>query len=289
MPKRVEPRLIASTLKNEPSPIELIDLLEEDSEDFITMSSLRSYALSNLPPKEAIKLFSPKDDFQSITKKIKDYYQSVKIVDESEKQTSIPTWEIHKPKVKGCIATLQKSSSYETDYSLSIKVFGIGGGVNKSRKVGFKDTIEARGECLQVRLPITIVLQRCRTKTGAEFVRTNVKDIGTIPSTVELKGDTDHCGVSFDRIVKSPWITHKFEVAPATVHKIELSVESSQGVELDLEPKIPGIIDLSMKVQLKLEKEITYSYELVGPHCYFAYFPKNSIAWYWGVASTPTS
>jgi hypothetical protein len=285
MPKRDEPRLIASSLKNEPSPVELIDALGEDSEDFITLTALRSYALYNLPSKEAIKLFSSKEDLKSIIKRLRDYYESIRIIDEFDKDVSVPTWEIHKPKINGCIATFQKTSSHETDYSLSIKVFGTGGGASKSRRVGFKDTIVAKGECLQLRLPVTIGLQRCKTKTGAEFNRINVKDIGTIPSTVELKGGVDHCGVSLDHIAKSPWITHKFEVAPETIHKIELSIESSQGAELDLEPKMAGFFNLGMKVQLKLEKEITYSYELVGPHCYLAYFPKNSIAWYWTVAT----
>lgn len=273
---------IASPLKTEHSPIELIDILGTRSKDFVETSLLRSYALENLPPKEATIIFKEKADFQSISNRLKDFKDSVKILSESEDQTWLPTWEIHRPKIDGCTATLQKSSTSDTDYSLNIKVFGIGGGVSKSRNVGYKDTIEAFGECLQVRLPITSTVQECITKKGEKFTRVSVKNIGTIPSAIELKGSSDFCGLDPSKIKKSLWETRYIDVPQKTTQKIDLSVQSSQGAQLDLELKIAGVT-IGPKAVLKLQKQIDYSYKLVGPYRYIAYFPKNAITYCWTV------
>jgi hypothetical protein len=277
--------LIASPLVAELSPIELLDALGNDSEKFVTKTSLRSYALKNPPPREANKfLFEEEMDFRTISNKLKGLWGSIRCGVESEEEIIwLPTWEIHRPKIKGCTATLQKSSNSQTDYSLSIKVFGVGGGVTKSRNVGYKNTIEADGECLQVRLPITITTQECSTKKGEKFTRINVKDIGTIPSAIELKGPSDRCGLNPGQLKQSGWQTHQIQVPSETKQKIDLSVQSSQSAELDLQLTIAGIT-IGPKAVLKLQKQIDYSYKLVGPHQYFAYFPKNSIAYYWSVS-----
>ena len=246
------------------------------------MTSLRSYALTNLPPKEATELFSKKEfDFESISNQLTDFFNSVTVLSESKEQkTWLPTWEIHKPKIKGCKATLEKSSSSETDYSLTVKVFGVGGGVNKSRKIGLKQSIEATGDCLQARLPITFTTQECLTKKGEKFIRANIKDIETFLSTAPLVGDQDLCGRASNIIAKAGWEKHMIDVAPDTTQKIGLTVDISQGAELSLEPTIAGI-NIGMRATLKLEKALAYTYELVGKGRYLAYFPKNSISWYW--------
>ena len=93
--------LIASPLKDEPSPIEFLNTLGSDSANFIPMTSLRSYASTNLPPKEAAELFSKKElDFESISKQLMDFFNSVTVLSESEEQkTWLPAWEIHRPKM----------------------------------------------------------------------------------------------------------------------------------------------------------------------------------------------
>jgi hypothetical protein len=286
MPQRIiKSSFIASPLVKEPSPIELIDALGKDSKKFVTMTSLSSYGLANLPPKEASRLFFEEKgvDFESVSDRLKDFWDSVKVLSESKEQiTWLPTWEIHRPKIDGCTATLQKSSSTQTDYSLSVKVFGIGGGVSLSRNVGYKDTIEAEGECLQVRLPITITTQECISKKGVKFTRVNVKDIGTTPSAIELKGPLDHCGLLPSQLKASGWQTQDIGVPPKTTQKKDLSVQSSQAATLNLDLTIASVT-IGPKAVLTLKKEIDYSYTLVGPHKYVAYFPKNAIAYYWSV------
>ena len=278
--------LIASPLKDELSPIEQIKILGDESSNFIPLTSLRTYALTNLPPKEATELLNEKFDFESISNQLTDFFNSVKVLSESTEQRAwLPAWEIHRPKKEGCKATLEKTSSEETAYSLTIKVFGVGGGVSKSRKVGIKQSIEAKGPCLQARLPITFTTQECVTKKGEKFIRANIKDIEPILSTTELMDDQDHCGVFPNLIAKEGWTKRMIEIAPETTEKISLSVESSQGAELSLAPTIAGI-DIGLKATLKLEKALSYTYELVGEGSYLAYFPKNAISWYWTQIAT---
>jgi len=40
-------------------------------------------------------------------------------------------------------------------------------------------------------------------------------------------------------------------------------------------------VTIGPKAVVKLQKEIDYTYKLVGPHKYVAYFPKNAVAYCW--------
>lgn len=275
--------LIASPLKTEPSVMDIVDALGKESENFVTKDSLRSYGLDNLPPEEAQSFLEKKIDFESWYNRIRDFFRSVTVVSETKEQIWMPTWEIHRPQIEGCTATLQKSSSTQVDYSLSIKVLGVGGGVSKSRCIGYTDTVEASGKCLQVQLPVKIVTQQCRTKRGESFTRVNVEDIGTVPSEVELTGKSDRCGLNPSKLESSGWETHQIKVPAKTKQTLSLSIQSSQAAELNLALTIPGV-EIGPKAVLKLQKELDYTYELVGAHKYFAYFPKNAISYYWSLA-----
>jgi hypothetical protein len=272
-------KLIASPLRTEPSPIELIEALGTDSEKFVTETLLRSYVFENLPPNEANSIWKEEGDYQSRLNRVKDFLKSVKVIGISQEKTWLPTWEIHRPKIDGCTATLKSSSSSQTDFSLNIKIFGVGGGATKSKDVGYTDTIEAAGECLQVRLPITTTILECISK-GEKFIRASVKEIGTFPSAIELKGSSDHCGLNPSQL--SLWETHDIVVPPKTTQEHSLSVKSAQGAGLDLGLTIAGVT-IGLKVVLKLQKQIDYSYKLVGSNRYLAYFPKNAITYYWSV------
>jgi hypothetical protein len=164
---------------------------------------------------------------------------------------------------------------------MSIKIFGIGGGVSKSIKIVSTDTIEASGQCLQIRLPVTITNQECTPKKGKKFTRTNIKDIGTDIKTIELTDPKDDkCGLTTSQIEKYGWKNCSIDVPPNTTQTRDLDIQSSQSATLDIEPTIAGIT-IGPTAVLTLTKEIDYSYKLVGPHNYIAYFPKNSIAYYW--------
>jgi hypothetical protein len=78
------------------------------------------------------------------------------------------------------------------------------GSASKGRDIGYKDEIEAEGECLQVGLPVTISIQECGSK-GERFTRVNVVDIGTNPTPIELKGSSDRCGLNKNEVKQSGW------------------------------------------------------------------------------------
>lgn len=276
--------LIASPLKTEPSTIDLANALGKDSKNFITRTSLRSYSLENLPPQEAIGILGGKMDFESTLNRIRDFFSSVTVLSETENEIWVPTWEIHRPKIEGCTATLQKASSTQTDYSLSIKIFGVGGGVTKSRSIGYKDSIEASGKCLQIRLPVKTVTQECITKNGIKFFRINVEDIGIVPSAFELTSDSDRCGLNLSKLKSSEWKTREIQVPAKTKQTTSLNIQSSQAAELTLTLTMPSV-EIGPKAVIKVQKELEYSYVLVGAHKYIAYFPKNAIAYYWSIVT----
>jgi hypothetical protein len=276
-------RFISSPLRTEPSLLNTINSLGEDSESFVSKSYLRSYVLENLPAKEAATLLERRLNFQTLVNKIRDFFESVDILSKTESQIWLPTWEIHRPKIEKCTATLKKSSTSQEDYSLNVKVFGVGGGITKSRSIGYEDTIEADGECLQINLPVKILIEKCMTKKGEKFTRMSTEDIGAIPSAIELKEKVDRCGLSPDQIKASGWETYEFSVPAKTIQTHSLSIQSSQSSELSLTLTMTGV-EIGPKAVIKLEKKLECSYQLVGKHRYIAYFPKNAIAYYWSVS-----
>lgn len=283
MPEKIRSScFIASPLKVEPSLIDVIAALGKDSKQFISSNYLRSYGLQNLPSKEATSLLKEDLDFQSILDRIADFFDSVTVLNETRKQIWLPAWEIHRPQIEGCVAKLEKSSTTTTDYSLSIKVLGLGGGVSRSRSVGYGDAFEANGKCLQIRYPIKVLVQQCKNRKGIRFVRTNVEDIGDIPTAIELTGKSDHCGLDASKIEETGWVACSFSVPAKTKQIRSLTINSSQAAELSLTFKVFDV-ELGPKAVVKLEKELECSYELVGAHKYIAYFPKNAIAYYWSI------
>ena len=293
MPKEFnKSSLIASDVVTEPSPIELLDVLGSDSKDLVPKTTLQSYVFNNQLPKEANEvLFNRAIDFDTAYNKLKDFFNSVKCGPESKVQEVwVPTWEIHRPKIEKCTATLKKTSTTETDFSMNIKIFGIGGGTSMSRKIGYTDTIEASGKCLQVRLPVSITNQTCETKKGEQFPRINVKNIGDDPSLIELTDprvtkcgptESDKCRpLALPKLEKSGWKTCTFDVPDNSTWTRDLDIQSSQAATIDIEPTI-GSLTIGPKAVLTLAREIEYTYKLVGPHKYTAFFPKNSISYYW--------
>ena len=282
--KKIESNLIFSPLTIEPSPIDIIDSLELKADKFVDISQIRSYAIESLPPQEVAEIFTSKQEYNysSILNRLRDFINSVECLDESEeRQTWLPIGELHRPNCSECTATLKTSSSSNDDYSLSVKLSGIGGGVTISRKVGFSQSITAKNECLQIRLPVTYTVQKCKPKNGETFTRVNPKDIGTILNTKKLNAEEDRCGISVNQINKAGWKKNPIEILTDETRSYELSSESSQAAELSLDISTEDESSIGLKSVTKLIKSHSYSYELKGPCRFLAYFPKNSVSWYW--------
>jgi hypothetical protein len=281
---RMKPPIV-SDLLDEPSPLDLIELYEENSERFVNLNSLFAFATYSLPTQissDLFKTYTAKtmnygDRYDDICKKIIDFLQGVKVlrtVDIEHSELSIA--EIHRPKIDGCKASCKLTYSLSTDFSISVKVFGIGGGASKGRKYGFADTIETADECLRLAVPVKIKWEECRTNAGTKFLRSNVENIGKDYQPRVLKTPEDNC-----RLDLAKGECQLYEVpTKGSTQNISRSVEAGQAAEISLQTTIAGA-EIGPKVVVKYNKQIECSYTLIGPHKYFAYLPKNSIAYYW--------
>jgi len=280
--------ITASRLMGEPSPLDTIELLGPKSMKFVPSTMLYSYGVTNLPEKAASKLVrtytrkgqSQVEVFNSLSSSIVDFFRGVKVVGSPTMEPSwVPIAEIHRPKVKDCVASLEQTSTKSREYSISVKVLGIGGGYSKSREFGIRTAIEASGECLQIVVPVTVKCEPC--KLGAErFIRASIQDIGDVPHAIELLGPADGCGLVKAQVLKLGWKWEEVPVPGKTVQQVGISVQAGQGAEISLELKV-GNVQIGPKASVKLLKKTDYSYKLVGPHKYFAYFPKNKLAYNW--------
>ncbi|MDQ3839197.1 MAG: hypothetical protein M3297_08015 [Thermoproteota archaeon] len=113
----------------------------------------------------------------------------------------LPIGELHRPKVKGCKSKYVQSYQREGEFSISVKVLGVGFGQNVSRKLGFSDEIEITENCLQLTVPVTLEWEECEFTRGnhkeTTFYRSNVKNIGKNWKPVQLtNATTDKCGVN---------------------------------------------------------------------------------------------
>lgn len=289
---RASPRLsdiiTASPLVSEPSPLDIIEALgPERARALVPLTMLYQYGVANLPEKAATKLVqtyakkeqSQAEIYSNILERINDFLDDVKVGPSTEAEIWVPIAEIHRPKVDGCVATFEKTSTSSHEHSISIKIFGIGGGYSKSRKFGTTDTIEASGNCLQIVVPVNVKWKPCQR--GAEkFTRVDIEDIRNEPVGKELTAAADGCGVPIDTVKKlaSSWRT--YPVPPKATHTCTLAVDAGQGAEISLESKV-GPLDIGPKITVKYTMETKYSYKLAGPHEYLAYLPKNKLAYNW--------
>jgi hypothetical protein len=222
-----------------------------------------------------------KELFKRQVARIKDFFQNVEVLRTVDTETiPVPIAEIHRPKILGCTATYQQNYSTKADYSVAIKILGIGGGVNKSRKYGFEDTTNAEDDCLQLVVPVTIRWEECRNGDYVVFYRASAESFGEDYTEKPLSGSSDQCGIALDKLEKMGWQTHPFQIPKGTTRQRTLSFEKGHGAELSLQTTIKGV-ELGPKVEVSYLKETKFSYKLVGKHDYTAYHPKNALGYYW--------
>jgi hypothetical protein len=285
---------IASKLVKEPSQNELFDAFGEDSEKYSTVPMLMSHVISaGLPKTVTNDVYDTMRNstnliagFHNIVHFWRELYNGFEVLRTIDKEVvSLPVGELHRPKIKGCASKYVQSYQREGEFSISVKVLGVGFGENVSRKLGFNDEIEITENCLQLTVPVTLEWEECKftrgRHKGTTFYRSNIKNIGKNWSPVELtNAATDKCGINQQRIKSARWYQERFSVPGGGKWTRTLSIENSQGTELSLETNVIGA-QIGPKAVVKYLKQMNYSYTLVGPQDYIAYFPKNSLAYYW--------
>jgi len=285
---REKPPLV-SALNDEPSPLDTIQILGAESKRYLTLPFLYSYAVSSLPQELTLELsrtytsaaLKPESRFDSISRTIIDFLRGSTFVRSIGSQESFVTFaELHRPKIDGCKASCTQTYTTSVDFSFSVKVFGIGGGLSKGRTYSFADSTEITKECIELTLPVMINWQEYKSRSGATFYRADIETISDDYVERVLKGPLDRCGLDEDKVKKSGWLTHDFDEPNGVTRKRELYIESGQSAEASILPKIAGV-EIGPKVSVKYLKRVDYSYVLVGPHKYVAYVPKNSLSYYW--------
>ena len=289
-PKRVRRKPpIVSSLADVPTIFDVVETMGEESKRFVTLESMYSTAVTNLPADVVAEISTTyttttmnyQSRYDRIAHTLKDFFRGITVVRSlGEEKSWIPFAEIHRPKVEGCTATYKQSYTGSSDFSVSVKVFGLGGGVGKTRQYGFADSTELSGECLELTLPVTINWEECRSIGGTIFQRSSVKDIGKDYKEIELTARLDNCRCDPQVVEKNNWQVVRFDIPKATTRKRSLFLEAGQGAEFSLATKI-NVAEIGPKVVVKYLKRAEYSYTLIGPHNYVAYLPKNKVAYYW--------
>ena len=291
---------ISSKLMKQPSPLNLFDAFGEGSEKYTTLPMAMSYVVSSGLPQPVINdIFksmatnrSYRSKFGDLVHQVRDLFRGVRILGVKSKETvMLPVAELHRPQITGCKSEFVQSYTTSEDYFIDIKVFGVGAGASIGREIGFSDTFEANGPCLQFIVPVTSEWEQCEftrgRHKGIKFMRSNVKSVGrdwepidlTTPEAASL-GLVDKCGLNRKDIKLAKWETHPFNLPQKTTQTRALSINNSQTMEVSLQTKVLGA-EIGPRAVVKYLKTLKASYYLVGPQNYLAYFPKNSLAYYW--------
>ncbi len=285
---------VASKLQRVSSQLDLFDAFGEGSEDYSTIPMLMSYfTASGLPMrvmKDAYMTMSQTPTytmaFGNLVHWWKDLARGVKTIRTVGKEViPLTIAEIHRPKIQGCISKYAQSSQRGGNLSISIKIFGVGFGQDVTRTLGFSDEFEITQDCVRLTVPVNVEweeLEFTRGKhKGTRFFQSNVKSIGNEWEPVSIVDSASTgCSVSEDKVRLAKWRKENFRVPGGATWKRTLSVEDSQASEISLETKIAGV-QIGPKAIVKYLNKIETSYNLVGPHKYTAYFPKNSLSYLW--------
>lgn len=283
---------IASKLVDVPSPVDVVLTMGKESKRFLSLPALESFAAYSFPPQvvNKIAISASKETtyvgvFDSWVKSISDIFRDIKIIRQVGKEKKpLTIAELHRPQVKECTATFEQSYTTSTDYSIGIKILGIGGGIGKSRELGIEESVEASGECLRLTVDVSTRWEECMSTSGPykgkSFLRSNVEDIETDLKPVELEAAGDNCGLDLNKITKSGFKTSTIPVPKLTTIRKSFEISQGRSAEISLETDI-GPVKIGPKATVKSLKKWKYSYTLKGPHTYTRYWPEDRMAYFW--------
>jgi hypothetical protein len=147
---------------------------------------------------------------------LRDLFNDIRVTqDLGRGESLVSIAEIHIPKVEGCTVKFEQTYSESTDYSISVKVLGLGGGANKSKKIAYGRLVETNEEiknpeCTKILIPATIkyeeYIQSSGPYKGKTLIRSETEKIDERDwRFVRLTGPLDKCGVDEAKLKDSSW------------------------------------------------------------------------------------
>jgi hypothetical protein len=140
---------------------------EDSIIEFIEESGYSSFTKDLLPPELAATIEGMGLAGYSLVdylSEVKNFFKSVKILRSLGRERLMQSvTEIHRPRVDGCKSTYKQTSKKSNDFSISVKVFGFGGGVAKKREYAITEEVECTGKCLKMEVPIEVEWQECKS------------------------------------------------------------------------------------------------------------------------------
>jgi hypothetical protein len=279
---------ISSPLIEEPSIADIIQIHGEDSQRFLSPHSIHSYVNSSFPNKMTQMLETDyaaeisSGRISGYLHRFKEWFNGAesKVVDTETPLVRIG--ELHRPKVDGCTAVYDQSYSSQSDFSIEVKVLGVGGGASYTKQVAYSTTVEISENCIALTIPVTIEWTQIKTRSGDTYYRSKVKDIATNNlTTPELTNyDDDHCRVNPDQVQASRWPTTNYDLPKGLTRTENLFLATSMDSELSLQSTIAGI-EIGPKVKVQFLRKVGCTYKLIGPHKYTAFLPTNGLGYCW--------
>ena len=211
-------------------------------------------------------------------------------VHRSWRQTAYVTFtELHCPRRRGAVATLQSSASTTGAFGLEIRILGMHGGDGRSATVKIASSLEARdGRCYRVSLPVDFLIEECSFRRDLfgrnfhHFFRVTPENyqpgfrqdlIGPpCPDCSQGEARDDDVVIRYDRAA-----AREEELA-----HVELAIEKNRRAKAGMKFEIPAV---STAVDLVGEVATTdtahYRYQLPGGADYRAYRPPWHPFYYW--------
>jgi hypothetical protein len=283
---------IFSPLIEEPSVINNIQILGENYQTLYSPQVVRSAVALSFPKFmfDEIESDYTTQNYIGVWSRIKDWFLGEETEDLGSETQDICIGELHRPKVDKCISSFKQTYSSQSDYSIKIKVFGIGGGSDVSRTVGSSQTIKTDLNCIALTVPVTIEWTQITARSGEKFYKSKVKDIGTeVKNTPPLIGaQKDHCLIDPKIVDANKWQKPTpYNVEKGVTNTPSEFLKTSMKSELSFASSIAGI-ELGPKVEVTFLKEIECLYELIGPYSYTPFFPANTLGccWHWSPLSS---
>ena len=219
----------------------------------------------------------------------RDRFSGVRVIGSLEQETvNLILAEVHRPKVDGCSVEFTQTYTHEADYTFSISVFGLNGGRGMKQEIAFDDKIKTKGDCLQLRVPVTIAWEECKNRLGEVFPRGNIVYIAPDYDPEPLRDDADGCGFNPEEVRHLGFLERPIKVPSRATRRRTLSFSKSETTEFGLKIALPGVpVSLGPQTTVSLQRDVRFRYILKGPgtangpNVYVPLRPQNRLTYYW--------
>jgi hypothetical protein len=201
--------------------------------------------------------------------------------------------EIHSPPSAGSVARLVRETKTSQEGTLSLSIFGMGGGGGERTTLSLTAAMEARdGRCYGIDVPLDLSIDECQYVRDRETFPSFLRAYATFRSS-ELRQTLVHapcgrCHLPVSELRKAPGFFLRWydlsQTRESEATEISLGIEEREGSRavLEIEPSV-----LPMKVslvgQVETLESIRYDYKLPGGSKYYVYRPSGPFSYCWGV------